>query len=460
MLVLPNCRFVCCPKTGSLFCSTVIKQACPQVADCGQIGYHIGIDKAPGQGLPMFGFVRHPVTWYQSYWRHRMAKGWANFEPDLSCRSNHFPEFVERVIARHKGWQSRYFELWLGKDYASAAFVGRYENLVDDLCLALGMFREDFDASPIVNAPKKNVGDTARFPTEELSPDLTRRLLASESQLVRRFYTSDFVKNEQHNGEQSDSKKVSPRVSDVNEFCQKSMPSKRRAFVRVLWGDAKVADSRVHKVREDIKRAAAKPHQIPAMTYVYGRDNYEFVVAHGFEARLVSSDCSPWGTGSPSQKGWRTKVESIRVALREFDEVVFLDWDIWANRQIDQPAIFNRLATKASFQANLFQYRRRQVKWRRRIDGVEPSPRKVPSAAFVYCREPFIIQRICEIMDERKEFTEEQAMAFFIDDLYGGWKGVENYLIHHEPFCCHVKNSAISPEFSKYIEEKEYWFSY
>ena len=172
-----------------------------------------------------------------------------------------------------------------------------------------------------------------------------------------------------------------------------------KAFVRVLWGDPNVVDSRVHKVREDIRRAAARTHQIPAITYVYGRDNYEFVVDHGFEARLVSTD-SPWGSGALTQRGWRTKVEGLRVALRDFSEVVFLDWDIWAMRPIDLPVIFDRLATKSAFQANLFQYRRRKVRWRQRIDGVEPSPRKIPSAAFVYCREPFIIQRICEIMDE------------------------------------------------------------
>lgn len=194
MLILPNSRFLCCPKTASQFCSCAIKSAVANVVphELEPDDYHAGLDDLRGSELPSFGFVRHPVTWYESYWRYRMTHGWESLTHDIDehCRSHNLEVFVNNVVEMYPGWLSRGFEHWLGPDLSSLAFVGRYENVINDLCEALTKFGETFDERTIRSHARVNVGDRSAMPAEPLTERLKERIEASEHRIIERFYST------------------------------------------------------------------------------------------------------------------------------------------------------------------------------------------------------------------------------------------------------------------------------
>jgi len=193
MLIMQKCRFVCCPKTGSKFSTSALVRATPYsvLHEGSARKYHTRVDEGPGLDLPSFGFVRHPVTWYESYWRYRMQTGWTENHPtDRDCKSDDLNEFVGGVVEKYPGWMSRYFQQWLGEDYQGLAFIGRFESLLDDLCLALRHFEQPFDEEKLRNTEARNVGDRELYPAT-LDPSLGERIIESESRIVSRFYAGD-----------------------------------------------------------------------------------------------------------------------------------------------------------------------------------------------------------------------------------------------------------------------------
>lgn len=190
MLVLGKCRLVCCPKTGSKFCTAALIRSTPNaiIHDGAASRYHAGVNEGPGQDRPSFGFVRYPVTWYESYWRHRLSYGWKDdHNIDRECQSDDLERFVESVVDRYPGWMGRYFEQWLGKDHESLAFVGRFENLVDDLCLGLKKFDQPFDESKLRATEPINVGNAKCFPAA-MSGSTISKVVDSERRIIERFY--------------------------------------------------------------------------------------------------------------------------------------------------------------------------------------------------------------------------------------------------------------------------------
>ncbi|HEY6565230.1 MAG TPA: hypothetical protein VIY86_12070, partial [Pirellulaceae bacterium] len=105
-----------------------------------------------------FCFVRHPMDWYESWWRYmrqRTDSGWAQL-PDFSgwhpCRgllSTEHPEFngfMCRVLATRPGFVTELFASYAQPDID---FVGRQERLADDLVHVLRTLNVTFDENRI-----------------------------------------------------------------------------------------------------------------------------------------------------------------------------------------------------------------------------------------------------------------------------------------------------------------------
>jgi hypothetical protein len=199
-IVLPGATFLHIPKCGGTWVVQALTAAGlePQVVPPG--GQHA---IAATEGRFVFTFVRHPLTWYASFWNFRRGTaarpgGSAEerlredarqaAEPIDECLVDErgsprdFVAFVEACVARHPGSLSQKYEL-----YAQAAhFVGRQESLVDDLLTALGRAGVAFDAESIRRTRNVNEADP-RFPAV-YPAKLAVRLLASEAAAVERFY--------------------------------------------------------------------------------------------------------------------------------------------------------------------------------------------------------------------------------------------------------------------------------
>jgi Sulfotransferase family len=134
-------------------------------------------------------FVRHPLGWWRSEWRHRMRVGWETDAPDpriLACRSNDFNEFIEMVAENIPGYLNSLYSNFVGPPERPISFVGRYERLVDDLVTGLRLAGEDFDETTLRSYEPVNIGDP-RF-RAQYTPELEQRLVAAEQEVIDRFY--------------------------------------------------------------------------------------------------------------------------------------------------------------------------------------------------------------------------------------------------------------------------------
>jgi hypothetical protein len=162
---------------------------------------------AATEGRFVFTFVRHPLTWYQSFWKYRITRAeaaggllderireavsQANEEID-ECLVDHsgrpasFADFVRQCVLRHPGFLSHKFGLYTAK----AHFVGRQESLHADFLNALDRAGVVYDPEVIGRLPRAN--ETGSKLSCLYPPDLAGRLLAAEGEAMKRFY-SDLV---------------------------------------------------------------------------------------------------------------------------------------------------------------------------------------------------------------------------------------------------------------------------
>jgi len=149
--LLSHCNFVHIPKCGGTALNTalwrlgVITDRDSQVISTPAYG-HLFASQMPENGKPFFSFVRHPVSWWMSFYH------W-NKNPEHSRFSE-----PERATASFDEWVRDYGQFWLGQYTASVMrylgrdsrfptsnkveLVGRTENLFKDLKTILTEVRQ------------------------------------------------------------------------------------------------------------------------------------------------------------------------------------------------------------------------------------------------------------------------------------------------------------------------------
>jgi len=147
-------------------------------------------------GVFTFCFVRRPVPWLRSWWadafkrrgfgmeRVRYPPPWADLN---RCQAMSFMEFCANYLERCPGVVGRMFDLYTdGVD-----FVGRNESLPGDLCKALEMAGETFDADRLIATPPAN--QSASLPLGilgEIPDSIADAIRRAELPLLRKFYPS------------------------------------------------------------------------------------------------------------------------------------------------------------------------------------------------------------------------------------------------------------------------------
>jgi len=154
-LVLPRSRFLHVPKTGGNWVAAVLRELFPAAQRMPKI--HATRKSAPRPDLLTFAFVRHPLTWYQSYFSYKQRKGWdAGNEWDQAVRSDTFAGFLDAALTQTPGYYSRLLRRYVGRRGEEIDFIGRFESLSDDLIRALDAAGESFDSDVIHNTPPVN----------------------------------------------------------------------------------------------------------------------------------------------------------------------------------------------------------------------------------------------------------------------------------------------------------------
>lgn len=236
----------------------------------------------------------------------------------------------------------------------------------------------------------------------------------------------------------------------------------RRGFIRAIWGDISSNGIRDGKLGKDIESIRNNPYaQVEnSVVYVFGEENLQNLTQQGFSCKLISN--LPIRYDMKTQL-YRHKLDILLEATKDFDEMVFLDWD--CKPVCPLPSDFwDVLGKKAPFQANLFQYRTKKCLWRK-VDW-----RKVTNGGFLYIRDKGIPQQFVDNYNElmawalkqkenrekqgkklrfREEclmFDDEPAFSKWVDNYLGGWKGIDAYWELFEPEFCNLKNKSAFPE--------------
>ena len=188
MLILPKSCFLHVPKTGGSWVKKAIEAA--GIANTEFIvgdNHHPGLSDCPCPEKFKFAFVRHPLSLYRSYWQFKMTYGWDPHNAlDQLCQADDFHTFVDSVLTRVPGVYSQSLHDFVGAPGHEINFIGRYENLVEDLIRALKLAGEEFDEAAIRALPPFNVSDKKTFPAA-FTPELAERVLQAEAEAMTRF---------------------------------------------------------------------------------------------------------------------------------------------------------------------------------------------------------------------------------------------------------------------------------
>jgi hypothetical protein len=188
VLILPHSCFLHVPKTGGSWVKKAIMAAgidCQPFSPGGD--HHPGLRDCPCPHKFKFAFVRHPLALYRSYWQYKMTYGWDPHNAiDQRCRAEDFHSFVTAVLTHMPGVYGQGLDQFVGTAAQPIDFIGKHENLVEDLITALQLAGETFDADAIRALPPYNVSDKQAFPAE-FTPALEAAVLRAEAGMITRF---------------------------------------------------------------------------------------------------------------------------------------------------------------------------------------------------------------------------------------------------------------------------------
>jgi hypothetical protein len=152
--------------------------------------FHLRSDEIAADGRFIFAFVREPLSWYASQYSYRRMNQLRDFygpgeRIDDWMHTLDFPDFLNRMTVEGQDFLSDYYEQFVGPPDNEIDFVGRYENLVEDLVIALRLAGQEFNEPMLRRFDPINQTIDAPLLTD---PDLVSRVMLSERRAYDRFY--------------------------------------------------------------------------------------------------------------------------------------------------------------------------------------------------------------------------------------------------------------------------------
>jgi len=228
-----------------------------------------------------------------------------------------------------------------------------------------------------------------------------------------------------------------------------SAPPLKRGFVRVLFGEPH------QRLLDEINFCLQSPILGEFTTYVLGQDNYDRLRRLGARCVLVNSKSMV----HPTQT-YRNRLRCLEVAAKDYDEMVALDWNCYPTRRLP-PDFWDRLSTKARFQAPLVRYRAGLAHWR-------PPNRSrclLPNGGWLYFRQPpIIIEDMEHLWDSsRAGQLDEVVYARWTDNQLGDqlpWvrpiqPSLEIYYKHFEPLFVNLTRTSITYYLPDLLRDKD-----
>ena len=176
-ILLRHTRFIHVPKCAGTFVRQALKAACPYHAMYGtpeRQNNHLGVSKAPGEGLFTFCTLRDPADWHASYWGWRCGKYGLGPVVSKVCNTDlldapfdcymslDFQRFISGVIRDKVGAFDPYYDEFLDKSVHVVPLMDD-RRLVDQLIDLLECWDEEFDEDVLRDFAPANVSDKSKF---------------------------------------------------------------------------------------------------------------------------------------------------------------------------------------------------------------------------------------------------------------------------------------------------------
>lgn len=224
-----------------------------------------------------------------------------------------------------------------------------------------------------------------------------------------------------------------------------------KSFIRCVWGSR-----HLHKEDHFAKNFSALQNEYITVSrnpymgkdftvYTLGEDNHKHLVDLGFNSVLVDKRTHLF---DPNRRIWLHKVYLMEAAMRDFDEIIYLDWDTQPFRKLPD-TLWDDLSKKDTFQAPLFKYSGVKMPHRKNPKGERFGGKVLPSGAFVYIADKSIPKKIMAYEKDdtlHNRWLDEIYYGAYTDEVYGGWKGMEFYREHFEPECCNIYRGMFRKE--------------
>jgi predicted secreted protein len=202
-VLLPNSVYIHIPKTAGRWVASALENAGLTIATLGTVHStpaEIRHERPFIERQTVFALVRHPLTWYQSMWAHRMDENWDPID-DLdwftpgwieewarfsACRSDDFRQFVKNCIDQFPdGWVSSLY----GHYTSGCSVVGKQEGVPWELIRILANAGERFDPNRILTTQPENVRASVAHRRADIAytRDLAELMMGVESRAIERF---------------------------------------------------------------------------------------------------------------------------------------------------------------------------------------------------------------------------------------------------------------------------------
>ena len=224
----------------------------------------------------------------------------------------------------------------------------------------------------------------------------------------------------------------------------------KRAFVRAVWGnydDSHRITRRRGMIDDWVGFTRDNPYVSDFITYVFGKKNFDILGEAGINCVLIDDEPLVFDA---TREQYRHKLEVFRYAMEDdgIDEMVFLDWDVVPTKRL--PCDFwERSREKSTIQACLQQYRRPKCPWR-----VNGDIRKVANGGFVYMADKSMPSRIIKNWNDIKGNSMEPPVSKLIDEMSGGWKGIDHYWQNFEAEFCVIHHFSVFPNVDRYAKDE------
>ena len=189
-------KFVFChlPKCGGQFIRYVLNQLNIPNSEIGE--YHdsfIRIKSFLKKDVFSVTNIRHPLTWYQSRWYHRVRIGWLpNSKEDWETASNDFNQFVKNMqVFDCNGRLSTIIKQYDDGFNGKADCVLRQEFLRDDLYNLLSQFYE-FNSKIYWSLKPQNISGVDEFNSLIVATydiNVLNDMLNREQYIINKYYS-------------------------------------------------------------------------------------------------------------------------------------------------------------------------------------------------------------------------------------------------------------------------------